>query len=119
MSEKPLIKDEQYSIVALAKETQFSPNGIVSRTLSRAGTARVVLFGFDTGQELTEHTSTSAAFVHVLTGEADFTLDGKLHHLKGGDLLYMPPNLPHSVRATQQFSMLLTLIKEPSAAAED
>jgi quercetin dioxygenase-like cupin family protein len=113
MSEKPMMSVEQYSVVNLASETQFSANGIVSRTLMRTGSGRVVLFGFDLGQELTEHTSTSAAIVHLLTGEADFLLDGKLHHLKAGDLLYMPPNLPHAVKATHKFSMLLTLIKEP------
>ena len=28
-----------------------------------------------------------------------------------GDFLNLPPNLPHAVRATKQFSMLLTLLK--------
>ena len=98
-------------IISLAQETQFAPNGIVSRTLLRAPTARVVLFGFSEGQELTEHTSTQYALVQVLSGECEFSLAGKAQTLKAGDFLNMPPNLPHAVKATSQFSMLLTLFK--------
>jgi quercetin dioxygenase-like cupin family protein len=111
VSEKPLIEAGREKILALAKETQFAPNGIVSRTLLRTGNARVVLFGFAAGQELTEHTSTQHALIEILTGECDFYLAGKPHALKAGDLLYMPPNLAHAVQATKQFSMLLTLFK--------
>jgi quercetin dioxygenase-like cupin family protein len=111
MSEQPLIDIQQQRILSLAKETQFAPNGIVSRTLLRTPTTRVVLFGFAAGQELTEHTSTQHAMIQVLSGQCEFSLAGKPHPLKTGDLLYMPPNLPHAVRATEQFSMLLTLSK--------
>ncbi len=111
MSEQPLIDVREEKVIALAQETQFAPNGIVSRTLLRAPNARVVLFGFSAGQELTEHTSTQHALIQILTGECEFSLNGKAHNLKTGDFLYMPPNAPHAVKATGQFSMLLTLFK--------
>ena len=111
MSEQPLIDIQQQRILSLAKETQFAPNGIVSRTLLRTPTSRVVLFGFAAGQELTEHTSTQHALIQILSGQCEFSLAGKPNTLRTGDLLYMPPNLPHAVKATEQFSMLLTLSK--------
>ena len=111
MSEKPLIDVAQEKILSLADDTKFAANGIVSRTLLRTATTRVVLFGFSEGQELTEHTSTQHALVQVLSGACEFFLYGKPHPLKTGDLLYMPPNAPHAVKATEQFSMLLTLFK--------
>ena len=111
MSEKPLIEPGHEKIVALAEETKFADNGIVSRTLFRGANGRVVLFGFAEGQELSEHTSTQQALIQILSGECEFSLAGKPHNLKAGDLLYMPPNLPHAVKATRQFSMLLTLMK--------
>jgi quercetin dioxygenase-like cupin family protein len=111
MSEQPLIDTAQQNILSLAAETQFAPNGIVSRTLLKTPTTRVVLFGFAAGQELSEHTSTHQAMIQILSGECEFSLAGTPHLLKAGDLLYMPPNLPHAVKATQQFSMLLTLFK--------
>ena len=112
MSEQPLMDASSEKIISLVQETQFAPNGIVSRTLLRTPTVRVVLFGFAEGQELTEHTSTQHALVQILSGECEFSLTGKPHNLKAGDFLYMPPGLPHAAKATTQFSMLLTLFKQ-------
>jgi quercetin dioxygenase-like cupin family protein len=111
MSEKPIIEPGKERILSLAKEVRFEENGIVSRTLLRTPHSRAVLFGFAEGQELTEHTSTQHALVEILTGECEFSLAGKVHELKAGNFVYMPPNLPHAVRAKTQFSMLLTLTK--------
>jgi quercetin dioxygenase-like cupin family protein len=117
MNEHPLIDGSREKILALPAETQFADNGIVSRTLLRTAGSRVVLFGFAEGQELTEHTSTQNAIVQILSGECEFSLAGKPHSVKAGDLIYMPSNLPHSLKATTRFSMLLTLTKpEPPAA---
>jgi quercetin dioxygenase-like cupin family protein len=119
MAEKPLIVAGQEKVISLPAETQFAANGIVSRTLLRTENSRVVLFGFSAGQELTEHTSTQHAMVQVLSGACEFSLGDQVHHLKPGALLYMPPNLRHAVKATTEFSMLLTLSKpEASAAAK-
>ena len=118
MSEKPLIDVTQEKILSLAEETQYAANGIVSRTLLRTASSRVVLFGFAAGQELSEHTSTQSAVVQILSGECEFSLGGKPHPARAGDLIYMPPNLPHAVRATQQFSMLLTLSKPELISAK-
>jgi quercetin dioxygenase-like cupin family protein len=117
MSEKPLIDAAREQVLSLPAETQFAPNGIVSRTLLRTAGARVVLFGFAEGQELSEHTSTQHAVIQILSGECEFSLASQPHALKAGDLLYMPPNLAHAVKATRPFSMLLTLFK-PEAAGK-
>ena len=70
--ELPLISLDREKVISLAKETQFAPNGIVSRTLMRSPNGRVVLFGFAEGQELTEHTSTQQALIEILSGECEF-----------------------------------------------
>lgn len=119
MNEQPVIDSSAAKILSLADETKFAANGIVSRTLLRTANSRVVLFGFSEGQELTEHTSTQHAVIQILTGECEFSLAGKPSVVKAGDLIYMPPNLPHAVKAITPFSMLLTFskpeIKDPSA----
>ena len=111
MAELPVIDVNAAQVLSLPEETQFTDHGIVSRTLLRTATGRVVLFGFAEGQEMSEHTSTQHALVQVLSGECEFSLAGKPHWLKPGDLLSMPPNLPHALKAKTQFSMLLTLFK--------
>jgi len=117
MKEKPLLMADREQVIDLPGETQFTPNGIVSRTLFATPDTRVVLFGFSPGQELTEHTSTKRALVQILSGECEFTLNGKPRKLRAGDLLHMPPNLPHGVIATKQFSMLLTLTRPDGKSA--
>jgi len=119
MNEQPVIDSGAAKILSLADETKFAANGIVSRTILRTANSRVVLFGFSEGQELTEHTSTQHAVIQILSGECEFSLAGKPNVVKAGDLIYMPPNLPHAVKAITAFSMLLTFskpeIKDPSA----
>jgi quercetin dioxygenase-like cupin family protein len=117
MSEQPIIDVGAAKVISLAEETKFAANGIVSRTLLRMPNSRTVLFGFAEGQELTEHTSTQYALIQILSGECDFSLAGKSNLLKAGDVLYMPPNVPHAVKARTQFSMLLTLSKPETPAA--
>jgi quercetin dioxygenase-like cupin family protein len=122
MQELPLIAPDQTKVINLADETRFADNGIVSRTLLNTAHSRVVLFGFAERQELSEHTSTQHALVQILSGECDFSLDGKWHTLEAGAFLHMPPNLRHAVRAKQPFSMLLTLIQpahEPKSGTGD
>ena len=119
MNERPVIDSTSEKILSLADETRFAPNGIVSRTLLRTANTRTVLFGFAEGQELTEHTSTQQAVIQILSGECEFSLGGKPHAAKAGDLIYLPPNLPHAVKATQQFSMLLTLSKPETFPSHD
>ena len=111
----PLIDPRTSKVLKLADETRFVPKGIVSRTLLQTPLIRMVLFGFAKGQELTEHTSTQRALIQVLSGECEFFLSGKPRRLKAGDMLHMPPGEPHAVRATSQFSMLLTLITTDAA----
>lgn len=108
---QPLINVEREQILSLDQETQFAENGIVSRTLLQTPTGRVVLFGFAEGQEMSEHTSTSYAVVQMLSGECEFSLAGQPHRVKAGEVIYMPPNLPHALKAITQFSLLLTLFK--------
>jgi quercetin dioxygenase-like cupin family protein len=116
---EPLIDVGREKILVLTEETQFAANGIVSRTLLRTSHTRVVLFGFAEGQELSEHTSTQSAIVQILSGECEFSLAGKPHLVKAGDLVYLPPNLPHAIKATRQFSMLLTLSQPAALAAAE
>lgn len=113
MAEQPLIDPSKPCQLFLPAETQYAMKGIVSRTLLKTPTARLILFGFDVGQELSEHTAPYHALVQILAGECEFQMGGKLHRLKAGDFISMPPNTPHGVKATKELSMLLTLLPAP------
>ncbi|RMG80389.1 MAG: cupin domain-containing protein [Chloroflexi bacterium] len=96
----------------LASLVEVQPETIASRTFHKEGHARAVLFAFDTGQELTEHTSSHAAIIQILQGRARIALGDDVHNLTEGAWLYMPPQLPHSVYAETPLKMLLILLEE-------
>jgi quercetin dioxygenase-like cupin family protein len=84
--------------------------GILSRTVHTEGTLTLTLFAFDAGQELTGHTSTRAAIIEILDGEAEVILDGDVHALRPGAWIAMPPGLTHAIKATTPMRMALTLL---------
>lgn len=110
MKEPCLIDRAETKVLSLPAETRFAENGIVSRTVLDTGNARVVLFGFAAGQKLSEHLTTRHAIVHILSGRCQFSLEGVWHSLEAGHVVHMPPNLRHAVHATEDFSMMLTLV---------
>jgi quercetin dioxygenase-like cupin family protein len=112
MKSSALIAPEQSTSITLADTAPAVGHGIVSRTLLATPELRVVLFTFAAGQSLTEHTSTSRAVIQVLSGEGEFVVDGKPRVLKPGDLLHLPPRIPHAVNASSEMTMLLTLAPE-------
>jgi quercetin dioxygenase-like cupin family protein len=118
MSSSSLLSTNEPGALALGETVQAVGHGIVSRTLLATPELRVVLFSFAAGQTLTEHASPSRALIQVLAGACEFSVAGQPRTLRAGDLLHLPPNVPHAVQATEPFTMLLTLApprKNPAA----
>ena len=89
----------------------YQEDAVVSRTLLKKSAGNVTLFAFARGQELSEHTAPFDAMVHILDGEAEVTISGKPHRLSAGDMIIMPANEPHALKAVENFKMLLTMIR--------
>ncbi|GBC94328.1 hypothetical protein HRbin16_00109 [bacterium HR16] len=96
----------------LAQQVEIPRDGILSRTLYQDEHVKVVLFGFDKGQDLSEHTASMPALLHFVQGEADLTLGTDQRVATAGTWVYMAPNLPHSVVAKTPVVMLLVLLKQ-------
>jgi quercetin dioxygenase-like cupin family protein len=86
-------------------------DAVLSQTLIKDEKMDITLFSFAAGQELTEHTSPYRAIVEVLKGEGSMTLGKDFTAIKAGSWIYMPPDLPHSLKTTTPLVMLLTLVK--------
>ena len=95
----------------LTELVDYQEGSVVSRTLIEKRTGTVTLFAFDAGQGLSEHTAPFDALVHLLDGEAEVVISGQPLHLKAGEIVVMPANEPHALRAPERFKMLLTMIK--------
>ena len=98
-------------ILNLAEMVSYQTGSVVSRQISKAEAGNVTLFAFDEGQELSEHTAPFDALVHIVEGQAEIIISGKSFHLVSGDVIIMPANDPHAVKAKGQFKMLLTMIR--------
>ena len=98
----------------LAQLVQYGDGSVVSRTLIENDAGTVTLFAFDAGQSLSEHTTPFDAFVQVVDGAAEFTIGGDVCKLKSGQIVLMPANIPHGVRAISRFKMLLTMLRKTS-----
>lgn len=97
----------------LGAEVEVPKGGILSRTVHEDERLTLTVFAFDTGQELTEHTSSRAAIIEVLSGEAEIDLDGESVIAGPGAWISMPPGMRHALRARTPFIMALTLLVPP------
>ncbi len=99
------------SAARLADLVDYGDSAIVSRTLAKGKGGTLSVFAFDQGQELSEHSAPFDAFVQVLDGEVELIIGGESVLAVTGDLVLMPADIPHAVKAVRRFKMLLTLFK--------
>lgn len=97
--------------MSLADLASYQEGSVVSRTLINRKAGTITLFAFDVGQGLSEHTAPYDALAHILEGDAEITISGKPLELGGGELVLMPANQPHALKALSKFKMLLTMIR--------
>jgi quercetin dioxygenase-like cupin family protein len=89
----------------------YQEGSVVSREIIKKPTGTVTIFAFDEGQGLSEHTTPFDALVYVLDGEVEIKIAGKPYLLKLGEMIIMPANQPHTLKAVKQFKMMLVMIK--------
>jgi quercetin dioxygenase-like cupin family protein len=89
----------------------YADGSVVSKTLIDKKIGTLTLFSFDAGQGLSEHTAPYDAFVQVVDGEAEVTIEGTVHTVKAGQMIIMPANRPHALKAVKPFKMLLVMIR--------
>ena len=99
------------SVSDLVGLAEYQTGAVVSRILLRTPAGSVTLFAFDAGQELSEHTAPFDALVEVVDGEAEIVISGRQHRVKAGQVIVMPANEPHAVKAPTRFKMVLTMIR--------
>jgi quercetin dioxygenase-like cupin family protein len=97
--------------VKLAELAAYQKGSVVSREVINKKSGTVSVFAFDKGEGLSEHTAPFDALVYILDGEANIYISGKKHLVKRGELIIMPANKPHSLKAVKRFKMLLIMIR--------
>lgn len=95
----------------VADLVEYQGGSVVSRTIIDKGTGTLTLFAFGEGQGLSEHTAPFDALVYLLDGEAEVVISGKPIRLSKGEMVIMPANEPHALKAIKRFKMMLVMIR--------
>lgn len=94
---------------SLLDEVEIPENGTLSRVVFKGAGIRVVLFAFDEGEQLTDHTATVPAVVQVVKGRLELTLGDATVEVGPDSWVHMEAHLTHAVVALEPSVMILTL----------
>ena len=89
----------------------YQEGSVVSKTLVKKKTGTVTLFAFDKDEGLSEHTAPFDAMVYVVDGVVEIVINGIPKVLNQGQMVIMPANVPHALKAVERFKMMLIMIK--------
>jgi quercetin dioxygenase-like cupin family protein len=107
-------KNMDNNVIQVARLTnliEYQEGSVVSKTIIDKKAGTVTLFAFGEGQGLSEHTAPFDALVYLIDGEANIIISGKTYSVKAGEMIVMPANEPHALKAVTQFKMLLVMVK--------
>ena len=107
---KVIGKKLETKVVKVIDLIDYQECSVVSQTIIDRKAGTVTLFAFDEGQGLSEHTAPYNALVYLVDGEAEITISGNTHYLREGEMIIMPANQPHALKAVKKFKMLLVMI---------
>lgn len=99
------------SVKTLSNIVQYQDNAVVSSEIIKKDSGTVTVFAFDKGQGLSEHTAPFDVLVDVIDGRAEITISGNPYIVNAGEVIIMPANEPHALKAIERFKMLLVMIK--------
>jgi quercetin dioxygenase-like cupin family protein len=95
----------------LSELIDYQEGSVVSREIISKKTGTVTLFAFDSDQGLSEHTAPFDATVFCLEGEVEVTISGNPILVQKDEMVIMPADQPHSLKALTRFKMLLIMIR--------
>lgn len=79
-------------------------------TLVKTADLELIRLVLPAGKEIPSHKAPGEITVQCLEGRVLFTADDKTQELVAGQLLYLSANEPHSVKAVEDCSLLVTLL---------
>jgi quercetin dioxygenase-like cupin family protein len=96
----------------LARLVDYAAGSIVSRILEKGPAGMLTMMAFDAGEEVSEHTTPCDAYAMIIDGSAEMTIGETRVSAVAGDVVLLPADVPHSLRAVQRFKMLLAMLRK-------
>lgn len=101
---------EMSQVLPFADLVEYQKGRVISLTLVQKEFLSMTLFAFAQGESISTHSSPGDAFVYLLDGEAEITIDSMTYKVSAGESIVMPANTPHGLIASQNFKMLLLVL---------
>ena len=95
----------------ILRDVVYNEDQPAIKVLYETATTKEVRVAFKAGQKMKEHQTPFPISVEMVRGELDFGVEGTVHHLVEGDLLYLDGAVPHDLLAIQETIVRLTLSK--------
>ena len=111
MNEELTDMEKTASVFKMKDMAAYQEHSVVSREVIQKPSGTVTVFAFDEGEGLSEHTAPFDALVHILEGEAEIRIDGTPYRVTQGEMIVMPANKPHALKAITRYKMVLIMIK--------
>jgi len=102
---------ENSKIYNFLNEVEYQDGSVVSKVIEKKSSGNVTLFAFDKGEFLSPHSAPYDALVHIIDGSAEVIIDEQPYILNQNEFIIMPADIKHSVKATERFKMILTMLK--------
>lgn len=96
-----------------AQLVDFQPDRFTTRRVFESPDGLVVWFGFQPGQALREHQTSSQAWIQVLQGKVAFEAGQDRVTLEAGQNVVLAPEVPHAVTALERSILQVVLFPHP------
>lgn len=106
-----MLKVNAAEIYKFADLVDYQPGSVVSREIIQKPTGTITVFAFDAGQGLSEHKAPFDALVYIFDGEADVTIADQVHKVSQGEMIILPVDVIHALKAITRFKMVLIMIR--------
>jgi quercetin dioxygenase-like cupin family protein len=105
------MEDIKGNVLKTTDLIEYQKGSVVSREIIKKETGTVTIFAFDKGEGLSEHTAPFDAMVQIIDGKAEITISGSKNVLEAGEMIIMPADEPHALKALEKYKMVLTMIR--------
>ena len=95
----------------LADQVSVTPDRVECTQVFETENGGISLLAFKKGQLLDTHLAPAVVMVNVIEGEIEFTMNGVVNTLRGGEFLLMGADVPHSVVAKEDSKVMLTKVR--------
>lgn len=109
---KNQIKNIEFSkALSLAQLVEYQAGKVISVTFAQNEAVSITLFAFGQGEGISTHAASGDAMVYILDGKAEITVGSEIINAETGQVVIMPANIPHGLVATDNFKMLLVVVR--------